>query len=317
MNVLVTAIAGDIGNGVGRILKSCEFLGKLIGCDIHDEHMGAYVFDHCAIVPRASANGYIEALRSLVERHCIDAVVVTSEPELRLFSDIANKGQKVDLPLVLANQMAMVIGFDKLKTAEFIASIGCAAPWTIAIEKGDPKTFPCILKQRFGAGGQGVFIVKEPGLIKPYRAIFNDYVWQEFIPDDNNEYTCGVYGCADGEIRTIVFRRRLVSGVTGYAELVENRGIDALCRKIASALNLKGSINIQLRTSVSGSLVFEINPRFSSTVVFRHKLGFTDLLWSIQEQIQGNTISSYSIGFPAGSKMYRTFDEIIRSAADV
>ena len=32
-----------------------------------------------------------------------------------------------------------------------------------------------------------------------------------------------------------------------------------------------------------GPRVFEINPRFSSTVLMRHRLGFTDLLWAIEE----------------------------------
>jgi carbamoyl-phosphate synthase large subunit len=29
--------------------------------------------------------------------------------------------------------------------------------------------------------------------------------------------------------------------------------------------------------------VFEINPRFSSTVLMRHRLGFSDVLWAIDE----------------------------------
>ena len=31
-------------------------------------------------------------------------------------------------------------------------------------------------------------------------------------------------------------------------------------------------------------MIFEINPRFSSTVLMRNYLGFTDLLWSLQEK---------------------------------
>ena len=32
-----------------------------------------------------------------------------------------------------------------------------------------------------------------------------------------------------------------------------------------------------------GPMIFEINPRFSSTVYMRHKLGFTDVIWSLKE----------------------------------
>ena len=52
---------------------------------------------------------------------------------------------------------------------------------------------------------------------------------------------------------------------------------------IAVSLNLQGRINVQLRYTACGPVTFEINPRFSSTVVFRHLLGFQDLLWSLYE----------------------------------
>lgn len=310
MKVLVTGVAGDIGNGIGRILKRCDFVERLIGCDIHGEHMGRYIFDACEIVPRASAGDYLESLRLLKAKEGLDAIVVTSEPELRFFADLAAKGVSSQLPLVMANQESMSIGFDKLKTAKFVAGLGCQAPWTKPVGEGDPEGYPCVLKNRFGAGNQGVYIVRSPELTDAYRAIFPDCIWQEYMPDDDNEYTCGVYGCADGDVRTIIFRRRLVSGVTGYAELVQSKAIESLCVTVAKALNLRGSINIQLRLSARGPMIFEINPRFSSTVVFRHKLGFTDLLWSLQEQVLG-VKTSYRLLHPLGTKIYRAFDEVI------
>jgi carbamoyl-phosphate synthase large subunit len=310
MKVLVTGVAGDIGSGVGRILKDSSFAELLIGCDLHGEHMGNFIFDDCVIVPKASSPGYIDALQALTKNARLDAIVVTSEPELRFLSDLANSGWISNLPLVMANQESMVIGFDKLKTADYVSALGLPSPWTSPVAKTMPVSYPCILKSRFGAGNQGVFFIKDAKLANIYRVSFPDYIWQEYMPDDDNEYTCGVYGCADGEIRTIAFRRRLFSGVTGYAELVENPKIDLLCKSVGKALKLRGSINIQLRLSESGPMIFEINPRFSSTVVFRHHVGFADLLWSLQEQILG-VGTTYNRLYPVGTKIYRTFSEVI------
>jgi carbamoyl-phosphate synthase large subunit len=310
MKILVTGVAGDIGNGIGRILKGHDFVEKLIGCDIHGEHMGRYIFDRCEIVPSASAAGYLDTLRELTEVAQLDAVVVTSEPELRFFNNLESQGVPSRLPLVMANHRSMTIGFDKLKTAEFVAELGMPAPWTRCVSNQDPVSLPCILKSRYGAGNQGVYIVKDTKLVGTFKTLFPDFIWQEYMPDDNNEYTCGVYGCSNGDVRTIIFRRRLVSGVTGYAELVQNQAIDSLCTTVARALGLWGSINIQLRLTERGPIIFEINPRFSSTVVFRHKMGFTDLLWSLQEQILGEK-TTYQLSHPVGTKLYRAFDEVI------
>jgi len=42
-------------------------------------------------------------------------------------------------------------------------------------------------------------------------------------------------------------------------------------------------MNVQLRLTDVGPRVFEINPRFSSTVLMRHRMGFTDVLWMLDE----------------------------------
>ena len=42
-------------------------------------------------------------------------------------------------------------------------------------------------------------------------------------------------------------------------------------------------MNIQLRLTAQGSRVFEINPRFSSTVLMRHRLSLSDVLWAVDE----------------------------------
>lgn len=49
-------------------------------------------------------------------------------------------------------------------------------------------------------------------------------------------------------------------------------------------------MNVQLRLTDHGPRVFEINPRFSSTVLMRHRLGFSDVLWAIDEA-QGKTLT--------------------------
>ena len=56
-----------------------------------------------------------------------------------------------------------------------------------------------------------------------------------------------------------------------------------MCESVAAGMNLYGSINIQLRITDKGPRIFEINPRFSSTVLMRHRIGFCDLLWAIDE----------------------------------
>lgn len=311
MKILVTGIGGDIGNGVGRILKRCKFVSSLIGCDIHSEHLGHHVFDKCLLLPPVLSHKYLDELQRVKDDLNIDAIILTSEPELRFFTSLEQAGNSPALPLVWANAQSRVIGFDKLLTVRFLSGINIAAPWTMLAADVLPSEFPCILKSRVGAGNQAIYKILDLHEAERFQKAFPQFIWQEYIPGDSQEYTCGVFGCASGEIRTIIFRRRLASGVTSYAEVVEHDGIKSLCEDVAKGLNLRGSINIQLRLSDRGPMIFEINPRFSSTVVFRHKLGFTDLIWSIQDQMM-NTDTTYKLDTSLiGSKLYRSFDEVI------
>ena len=56
-------------------------------------------------------------------------------------------------------------------------------------------------------------------------------------------------------------------------------------------------------------VVFEINPRFSSTILFRHLLGFKDMEWSIQEFL-GEEISNF-IKPQVGKCFYKGYNEYI------
>jgi carbamoyl-phosphate synthase large subunit len=310
LKILVTGIAGDIGNGIGRILRESQSVSKLIGCDVHNQHMGQFIFDAFEDVPKVNENDYIDRLTDIAKKYQVDAIVPASEAELRFFFAQGIFDKLGNIPLIMANMKSLEVGFDKFKTAEFLAQNQFPYPWTIKVGKGVPRELPCILKSRFGAGGAEVRLVSENQLISSYEKIFPNHIWQESVGSTDTEYTCGVYRSCNSEIRSIIFLRRLGSGITIYGEVVNNSEIEKLCFEIAESLNLIGSINIQLRLTQRGPVVFEINPRFSSTIVFRHKLGFEDLLWSINERLFGKLPKNYSKP-QAGIKIFRKFEEVI------
>ena len=78
--------------------------------------------------------------------------------------------------------------------------------------------------------------------------------------------------------------RKLKESYTCWAQVIKNSKIEKLCKKIAKNIGFFGPANFQLILTKKGPIIFEINPRFSSTVLMRNYLGFTDLLWSIEEK---------------------------------
>lgn len=282
-NVLITAIGGDIAQGIAAILRQSFPNWSLTGIDVHSRHAGSLFVDRFYEAPRASEPGYEDALKTIVSRDAIDLVIPMSEAELQLLASRGH-GEIGEAGLLMANRLAIEVGADKLKTARFLESIGVPAPWTdLAEDFLPPKHLPCIFKPRRGAGSKAVFRCETAEEVMFYRHRHLDAIVQELLLPADQEVTCGVFRTAHGRIAVLQLLRTLTGGFTGWAQVIDDPEVLSQCSRLAEALNLRGSINVQLRITENGPRIFEINPRFSSTVLMRHQMGFCDLVWSIQD----------------------------------
>ena len=98
------------------------------------------------------------------------------------------------------------------------------------------------------------------------------------------EYTCCIFKTKN-KYKHISFKRKLHGGTTKSGEVINNDNINDLLLKISNSIEIGGSINIQLRLVNGIPYIFEINPRFSSTIYFRYLFKFNDLIWSINNSL--------------------------------
>lgn len=305
MKTLVTAVNGDIGQSIIKTLKDENLASLLIGTDCSESDIGKYFTDEFIKVPRADDPEYLQTIERLCLKNGIDAFIPVSEPEISICKDVNDVG---GAKTIRANRQSVEIGLDKLRTYEIMKKNNIAVPWTCELQK-NPHEFPCILKDRSGCGSKSFALIENERDLEYYRGIRTNSILQERLLPDNEEYTCGVYCGSDDKVVAIVLHRILHGGLTGYARIVKNDAIEGYCSKVASTLNLRGSINIQLRLTSEGPKLFEINPRFSSTVYFRHKAGFKDLIWSVQDALGLKRPKDFSIDF--SKKFYRYSESII------
>lgn len=281
--VLITGIGGDIAQGIAAIVREAFPSWRLVGMDIHERHGGTLWVDAVHQAPAVSDAGYERWLGALIGRERVDVCVPTSEAELIHLarSDRALLG---GCRLVMANARAIEAGSDKLRTSQLLATCGIARPWTIPAEAFEDTTpLPCIFKTRRGAGSRAVFVCESARDVLFYREKYPSAILQELLLPASREVTCAVFRGRDGRTAVLQLLRTLVGGFTGWAQVIEDPSVDAQCRQIADALSLEGSINVQLRITDAGPRIFEINPRFSSTVLIRHRMGFRDVVWSLEE----------------------------------
>ncbi len=310
LRILVTGVAGDIGFGIGKIFRSHYPNSFLLGVDIDSNNPSLMVFDHFKRIDRADSDAYKKSVIDLVKSMKIDFIIPTSEAEISVFwkKELVEFFEKINVEVLILSRRIIDISLDKFKTYEFLKNNELEYPNTyLANNFKNQDCFPMIFKLRSGQGSKGLRIVNSYSDIKTSE--MNDTnIIQELLSDDDNEYTCCVF--SDGETyRSINIKRKLKGGFTYSGEVVESEKIDFYIVKISKLLKLQGSINLQLRVTSRGPVLFEINPRFSSTVAFRDKLGFNDLLWSIQLKLDGK-VEKYTKP-KKGTKIFRGVDEYI------
>ena len=308
INILLLGAGGDIGQSIFKILNEIDWIKTIVGTDININSASSLIFDQYYQVPKCIHEDYSSVISKIIIDEKITLILPVSEPEIRYFFQ---KGINFinDIPLVLVNPLTLSTALDKFKTVEFLKQYNLPYPKTQRQDDQLTLNYPIIAKSNTGSGSKSIVLVEDELDLNYVKRKFPNHILQQFLPEDEGEYTCGLFCSSNGEIRHIVFKRDLMSGFSVFGQIVENDSIDQLLVKIATKLNLRGSINVQLRIVNGSPYVFEINPRFSSTVRFRDLFGFKDVLWVLEDQLE-YTLSSYKKPLKS-SKFYKGFNEYI------
>lgn len=273
--ILVTAISGDIGNGILKILKQSQNC-VLLGCDVNDIAVGmdmVSVFWKCKY---ATEDGYIEELLDKCTLHHITHLIPVNEREIEIISKFRYAFTALNIRLVIQSDELLQICLDKYNTAMFLQKHGFQTPTTYSTPDQLPENSGrYICKPRKSNGSKNIFLFEKKEDL--YQTDLENCIFQNYI-DSTNEYTIGVFR-HNNLINILAFKRELKNGYSNKVELVHDTGLYDLAEQLALAFSLDGYFNIQLREKDGVYFIFEINPRISGTVRFRDMLGFHDVLW--------------------------------------
>ena len=280
-NFLITGMGGDMAQSIAKIIKS-EFKDcKIFGLDISNRNGAKLFCDHFELGPRANEERYISYIKNSIEKNDIHHFIPCTEHELRALNKLP-ENHPVWMKTIACSKSILTICLDKFETFQFLEKNNIQTPWYTE-EVGNIQLFPCIYKKKSSSGSRDIFKIntkEEANFIKTFSS---QGIFQEYLEGDDQEYTCSIFQWNDGTFQTIQLLRTLTGGSTSWAKVVDIPEIEKLCKEVAVAFNLNGSLNIQLRLTNKGPMIFEINPRFSSTVYMRHLLGYKDLIWSIKK----------------------------------
>ncbi len=295
--ILVTAVSGNIGYGILKILKSKDHV--LFGCDVNEIAAGMDLAEEFWQCRYAVDEGYIEELLEKCRTYGITHLIPVNEREIERIGRERNRFEKINVKVVIQAQEVLDICLDKYATACFLSEHGFDVPFTYT-DKGkndilknvSKENGKYILKPRKSNGSKDIVLLTSQEDI-PDR-IDSDCVLQEYI-ESTEEYTVGVFRYEE-TVNVIAFLRQLKDGYSSQVELTAENEIIQIAKRAVQAFDLEGYLNIQMRKKNGKYYIFEINPRISGTVRFRHMLGYTDVLWWL-DLLDGITVGSWKSAY--------------------
>lgn len=287
LNVLVTGAGSVYGQGIIRALKASVLPIEIIAIDTNPYSLGLFSADKSFIAPRAAdEESYYMFIKNLCIDHQIKAIFIGSTAELPFYSRNRESIERSAGAKVFVNSPAVIeLCTDKWMTMCHLSRDRFQIPASIRYPEDagmlssfiESAGFPLIVKPRFGRGSVGVVLVKDKQQLLENIKGKESLIIQEYLTDEEQEFTVGICINQKGKvISKIALRRYLLEGVSiaavsdGYHEIAD------YCAVVASTLGAYGAINIQLRLKDGMPVIFEINPRFSSSTGMRLLFGINE-----------------------------------------
>lgn len=316
VNVLITGAGGNLAVFIWRALGQSRLEHRIVAADYSHDAVGLFRAERGYVVPPASDPGYLPRLLEVVREEQIDIVMVGGMAEMRELARHADRiKRETGAHVVTAPHDVLTRAEDKYELAVFLRNHGFDHPRSVL--PGDGEAFerfltevplPYVVKDRLGGGSQGLAVVRtREDLEYHVRAIPRATV-QEYLAPDDEEFTVGCFVESSGRsIGHIVMKRQLGLGLTSKARVLHRPDIGRHCDRIVEKLGLVGPSNLQLRLTERGPVVFEINPRFSSTESARAYYGFNAPEMCIRHFVLGESLPRPAV---TTGRFFRVIDDV-------
>ena len=278
----ISGSMGDVGHSIILILRSIQGKEKVLLSDIKENNLTLQT-NEFFIKSISNEENYYDWLERIIFENSIDFFIPTSENELALLAKNLPKSKFFsETSIIWPGRNCLELFDNKYSISKYLESNIDGSPKTWSSDQVlDTVIFPLIAKPIKGSGSRNIKIIKN--IYELYEIIdkSKDLFFQEYVGSDDQEYTCTIFKI-DKIVRILILRRTLMDGKSVFAKVTNDEQIYEVCLKISKIFDFKNSINVQLRKEGSRVAIFEINFRFSSSILMRHIIGFSDLSWSLK-----------------------------------
>jgi carbamoyl-phosphate synthase large subunit len=282
----------ELLRGFRRALGDLGLDGRVLAIDRSWWSSAFHDADEAALVPDCDDRAFVPAVAELCEKHAVDLVVPTIDPELPVYAAARDRLAAAGTTVAVSSPEAVALAADKRATHRWLVAHGLptVAQGTPADVAADHQAwpFPLVVKPRRGSAGIGVAVVHDADeLALAARHSGGVVVVEALAPGD--EHTIDVLVDRGGRCVCAVPRRRIEvrGGEVSKGVTVRSPALEALAAEVVAALpGAYGPLTVQAFT-VAGeperSVVIEVNARFGGGFPLALEAGADYCRWLVEE----------------------------------
>ena len=297
MNVLFTC-AGRRNYLLEYFKEAMGGLGTVIAADMSSTAPAMAIADVAHVVPDVYASGYVDQIYQICLDEKVDLLISLNDLELPILSPHRPRFEKAGIRLLISDEKAIDICFDKNKTVQFCQAQNIGTPRTYlsldearkALESGE-LSFPVVVKPRWGSASIGLeFPADLEELELAYRLITlrvgrsilseaskedaeRSVLIQERI--DGIEYGLDILNDFSGRCVQVYVKEKLAmrAGETDKSVLRDKPDLEELGYLVGNALGHIGNVDCDVFEKDGKYYLLELNPRFGGGYPFSQMSG--------------------------------------------
>ena len=268
MNFLILSVGTR--NKVVQYFKKTFRDGKIVATDCSEIAPALFEADKYYIVPRITADGYLDVILDICKNEKIDGVLSLIDPELNLLAKNQNLFDDAGVKIIGSNFELCERSLDKFKMYNWLVEHGykCAksymdpAKFYVDLEKG-VINYPVFVKPSCGSASISISKAQDKETVDLLCSHSEGMMIQEFLK--GQEIGADVYiDMISKKVVSIFTKKKIVmrAGETDKAVSFKDPKLFSLIQKFVEESGFTGQIDIDIFDIDGEYYISEVNPRF-------------------------------------------------------